>query len=338
MKKLSKIILHVGAEKTGTTTIQNFMALNRAAFLKNKIFYPSTPGNSNHTKLAIYTLNKNKGLGERLKIHNENMYAEFRSKFESDLRNEIHESNSDIVFLSAEWLHPRVSHENEFSRLRKLLYSLADDVRILLYIRRQDQAYVSYYSTSLRAGNINRFSFPKLNPKLLPYYLDYFSIIRNWVEAFGESSLKVRLFDKNKFLHGSLIRDFMCASEMAWSDEYIESTSITNQALSLFGQDLIRQFNIIKSNSKISPKLCRIVINKIDAVYAGRGLPASKDDAILFYQNFLESNEVLRSHYFPNSQMLFDDDFSEYPVCTPCIDGHLIQASLADLLVNAGVR
>jgi hypothetical protein len=228
-----------------------------------------------------------------------------------------------------------VFQKSEFLRLSKLLYGLADDVRILLYIRRQDELHVSYYSTSLRAGNTKKFSFPKLNPARLPYYLDYSSIVKNWSEAFGADSLKVCLFDKHKFFDGSLIRDFMHAAQIEWSNAYTELLIKSNQSLSLEGQDLIRQINIMKADRKISPQLFHKVLKRIEMNHVGPGIPASRDDALLFYKNFLPGNEVLRSQYFPKLQELFNDNFSVYPMSRPFIDEHLTKKSLADLLLNA---
>lgn len=38
---MSKVVLHIGTEKTGTTSIQHFMSQNRQALLAKGIVYPN---------------------------------------------------------------------------------------------------------------------------------------------------------------------------------------------------------------------------------------------------------------------------------------------------------
>lgn len=47
------VILHIGAEKTGTTTIQEFLTLNRERLLAQGVHFPMSVGLKNHTRLAV---------------------------------------------------------------------------------------------------------------------------------------------------------------------------------------------------------------------------------------------------------------------------------------------
>ena len=49
-------ILLIGTEKTGTTTLQHFLAANRPALAERGFLYPSFCGAINHTGLAAYAL------------------------------------------------------------------------------------------------------------------------------------------------------------------------------------------------------------------------------------------------------------------------------------------
>ena len=46
------LYLHIGTEKTGTTSVQKFFKANRALLAKNGIVYPVAPGKQNHMGLA----------------------------------------------------------------------------------------------------------------------------------------------------------------------------------------------------------------------------------------------------------------------------------------------
>lgn len=56
-----KLILHIGTEKTGTTSIQKFLNLNKDELLNEGIFYPmgtcGTDNYPNHRKLATACFN-----------------------------------------------------------------------------------------------------------------------------------------------------------------------------------------------------------------------------------------------------------------------------------------
>ncbi len=47
-----RCVLHIGLEKTGTTTIQNRLASNRERLLERGILYPRSAGRSNHLHLV----------------------------------------------------------------------------------------------------------------------------------------------------------------------------------------------------------------------------------------------------------------------------------------------
>ncbi|MEL4896014.1 hypothetical protein [Crocosphaera sp. Alani8] len=48
-----RAFLHIGTEKTGTTTIQNFLVKNREKLLSRSYLYPSFSGRSNHSSLVV---------------------------------------------------------------------------------------------------------------------------------------------------------------------------------------------------------------------------------------------------------------------------------------------
>ena len=50
----SDIVLHIGSGKTGTTSIQRFLAQNRARLAELGLLYPQTPGRSRHYRLSLF--------------------------------------------------------------------------------------------------------------------------------------------------------------------------------------------------------------------------------------------------------------------------------------------
>ena len=60
MVKFDECILHIGTEKTGTSTLQEFFYQNKLNLAKNDIFFPETFGKKNHIKLSAYACSDNK--------------------------------------------------------------------------------------------------------------------------------------------------------------------------------------------------------------------------------------------------------------------------------------
>ena len=55
-----KAIIHIGTEKTGTTTIQEFLHLNRSKLANQGVAYLQSPGLRNNRKLVTYCMKNNK--------------------------------------------------------------------------------------------------------------------------------------------------------------------------------------------------------------------------------------------------------------------------------------
>ena len=60
-----RAILQIGTEKTGSTTLQSFLATNRGRLRANGYLYPAFCGHSNHTGLAAYAMAPGKRDGIR---------------------------------------------------------------------------------------------------------------------------------------------------------------------------------------------------------------------------------------------------------------------------------
>lgn len=52
-----RIFLHIGAEKTGTSSVQRFFSRNREALKAAGYLYPASAGNENHMALAAAAQN-----------------------------------------------------------------------------------------------------------------------------------------------------------------------------------------------------------------------------------------------------------------------------------------
>jgi hypothetical protein len=296
-----KLILHIGCEKTGSTSIQNTLALNRDhLFNTYGIYYPKSLGEKNHTKLAIYCCNSDKNLSRFLKSGQS--IEEFRAELLDAFNVEIEAIPAQTVIISCEWLHPRMREVDEFERLKSLFSDLFDEVTILVYLRRQDKLVTSLYSTSLRAGNHHRFSFKKyLKDNKLPYALNFLAIYQNWQRNLSPSVIELRVFDKRYLYQQDVVKDFLKYLDLSLDD--IQYLNNENQSINAVGIGILRRINKLlhRFNKWVMPHTAKRIRHAIANFFIGKAMLATEQECREFAARFDEVNARLERQYFDDT-------------------------------------
>ena len=144
---MARIFLHIGTEKTGTTTLQAFLTANEAALARSGLtlsFGSSRPyfERMAHGPLAACLM------AERAEFISDGKHqpAEFVLDM---LRRDIDRGGRDVI-LSCEQFSSRITSA---ASLRRLVDALADhDVTVVCYLRRQDELAIAAYTTAVRSG------------------------------------------------------------------------------------------------------------------------------------------------------------------------------------------
>ncbi len=317
---MRKIVLHIGAEKTGTTTIQEFLALNRDRLRELGVYFPKAVGEKNHTHLALCAALDKRGISKRAAGRlAENGLEDFRLKIRKSLDDELAKNlPCDTVVFSGEHMHSQLQTPEELERLKQMLPK-ADELRIVFYIRRQDQAAVSLFSTALKAGGGGGegFQFPEDEAGRLPYRFDYLRAYKLWASVFGKESIVVRIFDKAEFVNGDLIEDFCHAAGLPWEKDFLRP-QMKNPALDANGEFVFSRFNALRNaegntfSEHDLRTLKELLVNSFTSKSKNR---PTRESAISFFRQFQQVNARLRKQAFPGRKApLFNDDFSEYPV------------------------
>jgi len=201
------LYLHIGIEKTGSTALQAVSGLNRATLRQHGIFYPKTPGERNHTKLTIFAADAANALDLRrlARLFPDNAYEEFKANFAEALRAEIAADACPQIYLSNEHLSSRLKSVEEIRRLAAIIRPLAESVKIVVYLRRQAELFLSTYSTSIKAGRTKALEAPKKDQH--PRY-NYEHLLVRWAEVFGDANLIVRIYDRDTLVGHDVVKDF----------------------------------------------------------------------------------------------------------------------------------
>lgn len=204
------LVLHIGLQKTGTSSIQTMLADSAAYLREEGFFYPSLPKREGTIWNAPFR-------------HNilVSTYADFPSAFE---RLDAAQEDRFWKDLESSPLTPILSAE-EFSRLRTLdrlagrLKSF--DVHLVAFLRRQDLLAESLYNQRnkillsrndprLLASDLLRESalFEFLKTENYTPLLNYDRLLANFVTALAPSRVSVRAFDRSQLLGGDVCRSF----------------------------------------------------------------------------------------------------------------------------------
>ena len=208
MKKV--VYLHIGYFKTGTTAIQQFFGTYIEEMAKMGLIYPQT-GRPDlppaHHDLALKMLQES-GQNIPLWFLLRKDTADFSSeKIWIKLVNEIHEAKADKVFISSEEfvrLGENVKTREDILKIKKYLRQF--DVKIICYIRRQDDYYESWYNETVKG--LEQRTIKECMEVFESIHFDYFKAIHPWEECFGRDNLIVRIFSKENLPKG-IIADIL---------------------------------------------------------------------------------------------------------------------------------
>ncbi|MCV3494074.1 hypothetical protein L8Y65_07410, partial [Campylobacter lari] len=304
--------LHIGTPKTGTTSIQVFLSANRKFLQKQRMIYLSSLGRNgsqwHFTFLAYNNIRSDEYCISR-KIYIESDFKIHKKKIFLDFKKELKKASYQKLLISSEHLSSRLQSTKEIKRCKKILNILGfKKIKILVYLREQDIMTSSYFSTELKSGkNINGV----VRSKDFSSLGDYKKLLCKWQEFFGKENIIVRLFDKNEFYQGDLLKDFIHSVGLKWNDEIMVS-SRENETLDLIGIELLKRINKYlpwKIENKINHLRGNITSFVIKYFQNSKDFhlkfQPSKETIQSYIDYFEESNEWVRKEFFPDKKRLF---------------------------------
>ncbi|SNS72894.1 hypothetical protein [Tropicimonas sediminicola] len=182
-----KCVVHIGTEKTGTTSLQHFFAANTETLLERGLAYSAAFGRPSNRKLATISMDPRHGDSSFVEygLATPEDHAAFRdaviAEFEAEIamlkaRGDIH-----TFFVSNEHLHSRLVKPEMVGRVADLLRRHFAEIEVVCFLRPQADLALSCLSTSARVGM-------KVTSKAFttdgPYY-DYLGLRERWLEHFG---------------------------------------------------------------------------------------------------------------------------------------------------------
>ena len=312
-----KAILHIGTEKTGTTTLQSFLYLNRERLLKNGYLYTLSAGKQNNRRLCVCAYDQERRDEEtaRLSLNNPTALSDFRDSLVERLKDEIHAYSANVVIFSSEHFHSRLVKESEIRRLKSILSSLGlGEIQVVVYLRNPVELATSCYSSYVRNGG-TRASPPSPDNPYFRNICDHQATLEKWSNIFGKESISPRVFEKRELIDGSIVADFIHHIHLPPLNYEIPKS--TNRSTTPLGLEVLRRLNkeidILRSPS--SKKIRKQIIHHVENSFSNGKyvMPLSLQKE---YSSFFDaSNEWVRENYFPKRDRLFEEQLAKPEFC-----------------------
>ncbi|MEQ8653159.1 MAG: hypothetical protein RIC87_11910 [Kiloniellales bacterium] len=249
------VFFHIGSTKTGTTSLQRFLAVNRQILRKQGYRFPQFLGRENHTKLAVYAHDlRQHEAALRLGVNSPDSLAAFRETLEADLHTRLR-GETDHVVLSSEHCSAILNSPHEIARLKSLLTRIGSDIKIIFYARQQAEFLVSQYSTNVVKGFTQRLQYPGQDNLIRNF--NYFALLSRWEDVFGKDAIIGRIFDPKKMVNGDVIHDF--CDVIGIRRAFLRRAEIPerlNESLDYETAEFLRKFNALvpsRADNAINP-------------------------------------------------------------------------------------
>lgn len=215
--------------------------------------------------------------------------------------------------------------ENLWNRLKKIADRDGYTIKLIVYLRRQDDFVASVWNQRLKMP-VNHYnetdtwhSYIENCPDDPTLNLDYYSTLQSASNVLGRENIIVRRYDRNFLKDGLSQADFLDALGLELTDEYVMSKAVVNPKLSLNGCEIKR---IINGMEKISLQEHRFFQKSLTctAALSEQEYPrilwnAAEADA--FMNRYAESNQKIADVFIQDGLPLFENRHADGEVWQP---------------------
>lgn len=309
---MSTVYIHVGTPKTGTSAIQVFCSKNRKLLKEKGVCYPNLgfdfPGissNRNGHCLNAYIFDENH---KRLRDQEREVADQALEKLTGML------DNFPVFVLSDEqiWNNKDITTERLLHYKEKLAEAGAD-MKIIVYLRRQDLLIQSYWAQQVKEYMNTCFSDYIVSKKAKYFKLDYDKRLEEMAAAVGRENIIVRVYEKQQYYGGNIISDFLHLFDLEMTDEFKQSDHVVNASLE---GACLEAKRLLNANPRFTTKLNFVVpmLTTIQQEKVGEGGYStgryfSEEKHQAFLEKYREGNEkVARDYLGREDGVLFKDE------------------------------
>ena len=194
-----QVIIHIGGEKTGTTTLQFFLARNSERLTQVGFSYPTGDEKAYcsanaHFPVAACLLERDV---EFIPPEKKALLPTVLNNLGNDIRD-----TEDTVIISCEHFSSRIHEQVQLVKLRDALGD--KDVKVLFYLREPSELFLASYSTAIQSGRKHNLNINEITADN-PYY-NHLTTLTLWGSVFGEENILARQY--GALFDGDICKDF----------------------------------------------------------------------------------------------------------------------------------
>jgi hypothetical protein len=313
---LAELVVHVGMGKTGTSSIQHFLRANEEVLADHGVLYPRSPGGRRHIRLGLFITPDDEFTGSRVARRQSQdpawrdqilaSPAAFRDAFETALVDEIHAARLPRVLLSDEAVFG--SSEGAMRLLGEFARRHGAALRLVCYLRRQDDHVISRYQQAVKWGEVRRIAERTAELELAPTY-DYAARLDAWSRLARPADLVVRRFERARFHGGSLTQDFLDAAGVDVAPAaLVEEAPTLNESLDAESVEFLRILNlhrVRRQGAEVGMINNRKLVRRLASVPLGPTLTLPAPELDRFMARWEEGNRRVARRWFGDDGDLF---------------------------------
>ncbi|SKA73924.1 hypothetical protein SAMN02745704_00556 [Paucidesulfovibrio gracilis DSM 16080] len=192
---MKKILFHIGTPKTGTTTLQNTV-MNHAELLRKHGVHVTPRATLNEVQLMLQD-NMDSGV-DNLPAIKKIIQSELKCK--EDILLMSHEA-----FAGVSYIHPNSIADMYAGHLARLFED--NEVKIIVYLRRQDLFMESRYTQSVKNGL--DLSFADYLGLHAGNHNDWGHLVDAYAAHFGVENIIVKAYERSELKDGDIVADFV---------------------------------------------------------------------------------------------------------------------------------
>jgi len=318
------VFLHIGYFKTGTSSIQRYFDRYRNALLEHGLLYPENGVHTATISHAFLPLKRLDEIGEKMEQWFKNSLMKMEepptaSQIWRKAVKEIEASKASRIVISSEEFVRYASNEKTKTLIREVRDHLAPyDVRIICYIRRQDDYLESMYNQLVKMGNrVPEACSLSFLESLEQIHWNYLATLEAWEEVFGRERMIVRIFERDTLVGNDAIKDFLYiifGDGAVNVDNYPfkhRNVSISNRLIELKRVCNHHLSGVYESRYKSDERMKK-VLRKVEAIHNSRSdgkrhRLLSFEDRMLIVKRSEEMNREISRRYLSGKWPLFTE-------------------------------
>tara|TARA_B100001093_G_scaffold490145_1_gene528933 strand:- start:5006 stop:6472 length:1467 start_codon:yes stop_codon:yes gene_type:complete len=324
---MNTLYLHVGIPKTGTTSIQNFLNINKEILFNDSFIFYSHEKNGNFSSLPFIFSDSEKldWIKDHNGIFSEEKKGMYKEKILTNLINTISKFRDHDFIISSEHIFMIYDENDSLERLAKFLKEHFHEIKIIIYIRNQLEYMISSISTEIESSYLSKKEI-KVDDIIQKFYtpknchdLFYSTSISIFEDIFGKENIILNLFCLSGIDNNNLYRSFL--NNLGLDDhskyshpknlnsfkslEIIKSKILLNNILkdTNIDKNLLNKANISVEN------ISNTISKEIGHLSSNKKISVSNNIYNLWEDTFLISNKKINISYFKNKNELFEENY-----------------------------